>query len=333
MQGTRPGSREAAFGKHSAPDAQSRVKSGLRQSWHIIKSMDPNSGPAAAYARRICSAWKGFLSTCTPEEGDKMRPSLEKFIKEAFSAISHCRNEEVATQIIASLSTLIDFAPSEVFAQLVSLCVTRKPDSTSYVSSAYLIDSVEAISMVGKGNVWVYCAIEHFAMEIETEAAAGQQTQLQLNPELAVFMGVASTRIMDDSGIISGKSCMVPQNFISTIAYGFLFGAGYDISVRLSAMDAVPEMFGRQEQTAIFSRLHNLGMSLPVLIEQKSSFDVLPVSGDDPLLYALEGERIILETKRVDVIARKQMLSCARKHLNDLGMAAVFPGAPFNTLQ
>lgn len=299
----------------------------LKASPYTILYMKPSEEGSAKRMNSFCSMWKSFLSSSDTPKKDDMRESLGRFIIAAFSVASACKDESVATQMLSSLGSLGNFAPAEVFRKLVDLCTTREPGGASYVASSILIDSANLIPLLENGDTSVYSAIEYFAGQFEFDPKRAMATKMQTNPKFGGFLTMASSRILTDSGLASRFSCIVPDEFASTVAYGILFGTAFPQKERLAAMDKISKTFNEEGQLALFSRIYMLGRVLPTIEETKlplgreeAKFCFAPVRKEGSLLGMVREDHLLIMIKQgrmlhPDMLARVRITNCAKRHL------------------
>jgi hypothetical protein len=319
---------------HLLQEGKLSLETELRVSQYTVRFMDSNAPESADRMRRLCGCWKAFLSSCGERTAEDMREPLKEFIGSAFSLISHCHREDLASQMLSSAYTLMDFAPSEVFSQLAMLCATREPDGISALSANILLKSSTAIPTLRPGDVSLYSSIEYFANQLEAAAAAGVGIMLEPGG-MDVFIATASTYLLEYSGLCSDQSCLIPQGFESTIAYGILFGVGFSQEERLRAIDQIPKTFSKEGQVAAFSRIYGVGTMLPTMAETEETkgYRLIEIPKKGPLLQIWKTELGIREKGPRDIRVREQMISSARGHLDSLGVSPLLPGKEFQAPQ
>jgi hypothetical protein len=317
-------------------------KSALKATPLDVTFLGYGRGNAVERMKQMCDSWLVCLSNCTGEDATgedaiEMREVFNEFVTNAFSFVSKCTDaatacgrlnslpffskcidEATACSMLDSLYPLIDVAPEQIFPQIVRLCTNRQEgESTSLniLARGYLLRSGMFIPRLPKGDISVYRAIELFANELESAAALGMPSQLESDPYLGIFITAASTRALNDSGMVfCDGTCRVPFRFAGTLAYGLLMGVEFSGNDRLHAMENIADKFLDEWKVAIFSRICDIGTVLPLsVIPNEETRKALSVASPQ------EAQGIIGRLTAEAEAMRKEMLLRARAHLENAG--------------
>ncbi len=307
----------------------------LKANAYTARFMHPDNMETAERIAVSCFSWDSFLKDAGNSKKDEMKDVLEEFITSAFSLIQHSGNMHAAKGMLASLYMLMPHAPRKTFSSMVELCCSREQDAVSARASSLIVQSYKWLLTFPPGEESVYKAVEFFADSLESKGAKGVPTALETSKKFSSFMATASTRILGDSGLLEGGTLLVPEEHTSIIAYGILFGIGFTQEERLSAMDRAQEIFTREGQVALFSRIHAAGILLPTMIEHPKSegYSLMEIPESGPLLQIWMEELEAREQGPPDERIRKQMISSAAMHLDALGISPALRGKDSPTLQ